>query len=78
MKFYEAGMCILFDPERREVTVTFRGRRITLDGQYDTDHQAREAGEAHCRSLGWKDLGRTPTVPSKSLLSHRKNVRPFL
>jgi hypothetical protein len=77
MKCYEPGMRILFDPLKREVTVTFRGRRITLDGHYDTDHCARQAGEAHCRSLGWRDLATPVTPVTKSLLAHRKSARPY-
>ena len=77
MKFYEPGMRIIYDAAKREVTVTFRGRRITLDGHYDTEDLGRHAGEMHCRSLGWKDWGNAAPMPSKSLLVHRKGPRPY-
>jgi hypothetical protein len=75
MKFYEPGMRILFDAGKKEVTVTFRGRRTTLPGQYETDDQARHAGENYCRSQGWKDFVSAAPMPPKSLLAHRKGAR---
>ncbi len=78
MKYYEPGMRIIYDPSKREVTVTFRGRRTTLTGEFASEVIGREAGEAYCRSRGWKDMVATAPMPPKSLLAHRKGPRPYL
>ncbi len=50
---YEPGMKVHYDATARTVTVSFRGRIMTLPGQYATPEEARWVGEAYCRENGW-------------------------
>ena len=51
---YETGMRISYDSASKKVSVAFRGRLLTLPGEYSTMQEAVRAGEGHCRHLGWQ------------------------
>jgi len=51
---YEPGMKVHYDAAAHTVTVSFRGRIISLPGQYGTAEEARWAGETFCRENGWE------------------------
>ncbi|MGE4064767.1 MAG: hypothetical protein AB7E79_15495 [Rhodospirillaceae bacterium] len=67
---YEPGMRVSYDAYRKTVTVTFRGRAKTLMGIFTSEEQARRAGEAYCRVLGWNP--KIHAVAVRSLLSSRR------
>lgn len=51
---YEIGMSVQWDGMTGQVTVTFRGERHVLPGAYRTRDEGMAAGEAYCRSRGWR------------------------
>jgi hypothetical protein len=66
---YERGMRIIYDPNAKKATVCFRGRARRLEGVFMTGEDAKEAGEAYCRAVGWNPEF-SPRY-SRSLLAHR-------
>lgn len=50
---YENGMKVTYDPVSGRVIVAFRGRISVLPASFDSEIDAIQAGETHCRSLGW-------------------------
>jgi hypothetical protein len=66
---YEPGMRVSYDAASKLVTVTFRGRVLTLKGEYETEREGIKAGEDHCRRHGWSEKP-TPTV-GRSMLKPR-------
>ena len=67
-KFYEPGMRIIYDLRSRTAKVTFRGKISTL-GMFESEFDARKAGEIFCKRHGWPGPP-SPQAP-KSLLAHR-------
>ena len=51
---YENGMSVEYEAVTEKVTVHFRGEKQELPGQYKTREEGIKAGEAYCRSHGWK------------------------
>jgi len=66
---YEPGMRISYDAASKLVTITFGGRVITLNGEYETERDAVKVAEDHCRRNGWIEKP-TPTV-GRSMLRPR-------
>ena len=64
---YEAGMKVHYDVTARSVTVSFRGRVVTLPGQYATPEEAQWAGEAFCRENGWQPKSTKRPFRSRSV-----------
>ena len=52
---YEKDMDIQYDELSKKVTVTFRGKQVTLPGRYKNWAEGKRAGEQYCRNQGWKD-----------------------
>lgn len=52
---YEADMTILFDVITKSILVGFRDKFVTLSGPFLDRKTGVAAGEAYCKSLGWKD-----------------------
>lgn len=50
---YEQGMQIKYNPETKQVMVTFRGERIILPENYESSETASIAAEKYCRRQGW-------------------------
>lgn len=50
---YEQGMQIKYNPETKQVMVTFRGERIILPENYESSETASMAAEKYCRRQGW-------------------------
>ena len=70
---YEPGMRIGYDSKSKQVTVTFRGRVTTLNGEYETERAAIKAGEEYCRRNGWVDKP-PPTLGRSMLKKHIYNL----
>lgn len=47
-------MKISYDATSKRVVLAFRGRITVLPGTFETEAEGTEAGEFHCRTLGWK------------------------
>jgi hypothetical protein len=52
---YESYMTIVFDFGTKAVIVSFPDNVVTLPGPIADRKTGVAAGEAHCKSLGWKD-----------------------
>jgi hypothetical protein len=60
---YENGMQIVYDMLNRTAVVVFRDI-ISLHGPLYSTREAYDAGEAHCRRMGW--LPDEPQIPNSS------------
>jgi len=52
---YEADMTVLFDVITKSVVVGFRDKVVTLSGTFLDRKTGIAAGEAYCKTMGWKD-----------------------
>lgn len=62
---YEPGMKISYDAVSKRVVVAFRGRITVLSGTFETEKEATEAGEFHCRTHGWRPSDQTHTTANR-------------
>ncbi|MGZ2487265.1 hypothetical protein ACVITL_005850 [Rhizobium pisi] len=53
---YEKDMLIVWDMLSKDVAVSFRGRSYFVAGPFPDRKTAVQAGEDHCRKLGWRDI----------------------
>ncbi|KAF1042565.1 hypothetical protein [Xylophilus sp.] len=54
---YEDRMQIVFDTVSKMAVVIFR-EKLTFHGSFTTRNAAYQAGEDHCRLMGWDDAQR--------------------
>lgn len=71
---YEANMTILFDVITKSVLVSSRGELTTLPGPFPDRRTGIAAGEAYCKTLGWKTAPNHPDAAP--LASQEANSGP--
>jgi hypothetical protein len=52
-----AAMQVIWDVVGKRITVICQDKVVTLPGKFASQKDGVEAGEEHCRKLGWKSDG---------------------